>query len=161
PLSVRLQTYPNRPELPTLATAVQGMLREIGIDAQIRIGEYATQEPDLLAGRYDLYLLSRNYLTDVPDAGAALASDYSCAGSYNLNRYCSPEFDALLAPLGTTADPAARQDVFRAASAKLTADVAGIPLVHSQENGVARNVAGYTVDPLAKDLVTPELATLR
>jgi peptide/nickel transport system substrate-binding protein len=161
PLTVRLQTYPNRPELPTLATAVQGMLREIGIDAQIRIGEYATQEPDLLAGRYDLYLLSRNYLTDVPDAGATLASDYSCAGSYNLNRYCSPKFDALLAPLGTTADPAARQDAFRAASAKLTADVAGIPLVHSQENGAARNVSGYIVDPLAKDLVTPELATLR
>jgi peptide/nickel transport system substrate-binding protein len=160
PLSVRLQTYPNRPELPTLATAVQGMLREIGIDAQIRIGEYATQEPDLLAGDYDMFLLSRNYLTDVPDTGSTLSSDYSCTGSYNINKYCSPEFDALLAPLGTTADPAARQEVFRKASARLTADVAGIPLVHSQENGVARNVSGYTVDPLAKALVTPELAQL-
>jgi peptide/nickel transport system substrate-binding protein len=159
-LSVRLQTYPNRPELPTLATAVQGMLREIGIDAQIRIGEYATQEPDLLAGDYDMFLLSRNYLTDVPDTGSTLSSDYSCTGSYNINKYCSPEFDALLAPLGTTADPAARQEVFRKASARLTADVAGIPLVHSQENGVARNVSGYTVDPLAKALVTPELAQL-
>jgi peptide/nickel transport system substrate-binding protein len=160
PLTVRLQTYPNRPELPTLAAAVQGMLREIGIDARIQIGEYATQEPDLLAGRYDMYLLSRNYLTDVPDTGSTLTSDYSCAGSYNVNRYCSPEFDALLAPLAATADPATRQDVFRTASARLTADVAGIPLVHSLENGVARNVAGYTVDPLAKTLVTPELAEL-
>ncbi|MCW0213534.1 MAG: ABC transporter substrate-binding protein [Pseudonocardia sp.] len=160
PVTVRLQTYPNRPELPTLATAVQGMLRDVGIDAQIQIGEYATQEPDLLDGRYDLFLLSRNYLTDVPDAGSTLVSDYSCAGSYNINRYCSPAFDALLAPLGTTADPATRQEVFRRASAMLTADVVGVPLVHSQENGVARNVSGYTVDPLAKDLVTPGLAVL-
>jgi peptide/nickel transport system substrate-binding protein len=157
PLTVRLQTYPNRPELPTLAAAVQGMLREIGVDAQIRIGEYGPAEPDLLAGRYDMYLLSRNYLTDVPDTGSTLVSDYTCEGSYNINRYCSPEFDALLAPLATTADPAQRQEVFRAAAARLNADVVGVPLVHSQENAVTKGVSGFTVDPLAKSLITPEL----
>ncbi|WP_433505731.1 ABC transporter substrate-binding protein [Pseudonocardia halophobica] len=157
PLTVRLQTYPNRPELPTLATAVQGMLREVGVDAQIRIGEYGPQEPELLAGRYDMFLLSRNYLTDVPDTGSTLVTDYSCAGSYNINRYCSAEYDALLAPLATTTDPAQRQEVFRAAAAKLTADAVGLPLVHSQENAVTRGVSGYTVDPLAKSLITPEL----
>nr|WP_168172153.1 hypothetical protein [Pseudonocardia sp. AL041005-10] len=44
-----------------------------------------------------MYLLSRSYLLDVPDAGATLTTDYTCQGSYNLNHYCSPEFDALLA----------------------------------------------------------------
>jgi len=156
-LTVRLQTYPNRPELPTLATAVQGMLREVGIDAQIQIGEYGPQEPELLAGDYDMFLLSRNYLTDVPDTGSTLVSDYSCAGSYNINQYCSPEYDALLAPLATTTDPAGRQAVFRAAAARLTADVVGVPLVHSQENAVTKGVAGFVVDPLAKQLITPEL----
>ncbi|WP_181779704.1 ABC transporter substrate-binding protein [Pseudonocardia pini] len=156
-LTVRLQTYPNRPELPTLATAVQGMLREVGIDAQIQIGEYGTQEPELLAGNYDMFLLSRNYLTDVPDTGASLVSDYSCEGSYNINQYCSPEFDALLAPLGTITDPAQRQEVFKAAAAKLNADAVGVPLVHSQENAVTKGVSGYVVDPLAKSLITPEL----
>ncbi|GAA4541406.1 ABC transporter substrate-binding protein [Pseudonocardia xishanensis] len=156
-LTVRLQTYPNRPELPTLATAVQGMLREVGIDARIQIGEYGPQEPALLAGDYDMFLLSRNYLTDVPDAGSTLVSDYSCAGSYNINQYCSPEFDALLGPLAATGDPAGRQEVFRAAAARLTADVVGVPLVHSQENAVARGVSGFVVDPLSKQLVTPEL----
>jgi peptide/nickel transport system substrate-binding protein len=158
PLQVRLWTFPNRPELPTLATAVQGMLREIGIDAQIQIGEYATQEPEVLAGRYDMYLLSRNYLIDAPDAGAALKSDYTCEGSYNIDHYCSPAFDALIATLDTTTDAAKRQDVFRAAARMLVDDVAGVPLVHSQENAVARNVVGYTIDPLSKQLVTPQLA---
>ncbi|SDF46142.1 ABC transporter substrate-binding protein [Pseudonocardia oroxyli] len=156
-ISVTLATYPNRPELPTLATAVQGMLREIGVDARIQIGEYGPQEPGLLAGDYDMFLLSRNYLTDVPDAGSTLVSDYSCAGSYNINRYCSPEFDALLAPLGTTSDPAERQRIFTAAAAKLDADAVGLPLVHSQENAVGRDVAGYTIDPLAKQLLTTEV----
>lgn len=157
PITVKLQTYPNRPELPTLATAVQGMLREVGIDAQIQIGEYGPQEPSLLAGDYDMFLLSRNYLTDVPDTGASLTSDYSCEGSYNINHYCSPEFDALLAPLATVTDPAQRQQVFKDAAAKLNADAVGLPLVHSQENAVSKGVSGYVVDPLAKSLITPEL----
>jgi peptide/nickel transport system substrate-binding protein len=155
PITVTLQTYPNRPELPTLATAVQGMLREVGIDVRIQVGEYATQEPALLAGDYDMFLLSRNYLTDVPDTGASLTSDYSCAGSYNINHYCSPGFDALLAPLATVTDSAQRQQVFRDAATKLTADVAGVPLVHSQENAVSKGVSGFVVDPLAKSLITP------
>lgn len=158
PLQVRLWTYQNRPELPTLATAVQDMLRAAGIDAEIQIGEYGAQEPELLAGRYDMYLLSRSYLTDVPDAGATLQSDYTCEGSYNLNHYCSPAFDSLVGTLGTTIDAGTRQDVFRAAARTLVDDVVGVPLVHSQENGVSRSVAGYTIDPMVKQLVTPQLA---
>jgi peptide/nickel transport system substrate-binding protein len=158
PLQVRLWTYQNRPELPTLATAVQAMLREAGIDAEIQIGDYGTQEPEVLAGRYDMFLLSRSYLTDVPDAGATLRSDYACDGSYNLSHYCSPAFDSLIATLDTTTDAGTRQDVFRAAARTLVDDAVGVPLVHSQENAVARNVVGYTLDPLTKQLVTPELA---
>ncbi len=158
PLRVRLWTYQNRPELPTLATAVQAMLRDAGIDAEIQIGEYGVQEPELLAGRYDMFLLSRSYLTDVPDAGATLRSDYTCTGSYNINHYCSEAFDALIATLDTTADVAARQEIFRTAARMLVDDAVGVPLVHSLENGVSRHVAGYTVDPMAKLLVTPRLA---
>lgn len=158
PLRVELGTYGTRAELPTLATAVQQMLREVGIEATIRVGDYDAREPDLLAGDYDMYLLSRSYLVDVPDAGATLTSDYTCRGSYNINQYCSPEFDALLAPLATATDPAARQEVFRKASAELTADAVGVPLVHTRANGVGHGVSGYTVDPLAKTLVTPRLA---
>lgn len=158
PLRVSLGTYANRAELPTLATAVQGMLRAVGVEATIQVADYDAQEPDLLAGRYDMYLLSRSYLLDVPDAGSTLSSDYSCQGSYNINQYCSPAFDALLAPLSTTADPLARQEVFRRAAAALNTDVVGVPLVHTQANGVGSNVTGYTVDPLAKTLVTAGLA---
>lgn len=157
-LRVDLGTYANRAELPTLATAVQGMLRAAGVEATIQVADYEAQEPDLLAGRYQMYLLSRSYLLDVPDAGATLSSDYSCQGSYNINRYCSPAFDALIAPLGVTTDPAARQEIFKRAAARLNTDAVGVPLVHTQANGVGSKVTGYTVDPLAKTLVTGELA---
>lgn len=159
PLRVELGSYGARPELPTLVTAVQEMLRGAGIEVTVRIGDYDAREPQLLAGDFDMYLLSRSYLVDVPDAGATLATDYTCQGSYNLNHYCSPQFDALLAPLATETDPAARQKVFTEAAAKLNADVVGVPLVHTNANGVGHRVTGYTVDPLAKSLVVPGLAT--
>ncbi|MET0190078.1 MAG: ABC transporter substrate-binding protein [Pseudonocardia sediminis] len=158
PLRVSLGTYANRAELPTLATAVQGMLRAAGVEATIQVADYDAKEPDLLAGRYQMYLLSRSYLLDVPDAGATLTSDYSCQGSYNINRYCSQAFDALIAPLATTTDPAARQEIFKRAAAQLNTDAVGVPLVHTQANGVGSKVTGYTVDPLAKTLVTAGLA---
>ncbi len=158
PLTVRLATYPNRPELPVLATAVQAMLAEVGIDAEIQVGEYATQEPDLLAGRYDMFLLSRSYLTDLPDAAGVLTSDYTCAGSYNIDHYCSPEFDALVASLSGITEPDRRREVFAQAAQLLVDDVAGVPLVHSQESAAARDVTGFTLDPTARSLVTARLA---
>ncbi|NMI01992.1 ABC transporter substrate-binding protein [Pseudonocardia acidicola] len=158
PLSVRLWTYPNRPELPVLATAVQAMLKAAGIDTQIRVADYSTQEAEVLGGRYDLFILSRSYLTDVPDAAGVLSSDYTCAGSYNLDRYCSPQFDGIVAGLPGASDTAARQKIFRAAAARLVADATGVPLVHSQENAAARNVIGFRADPDGKRLVTAQLA---
>ncbi|WP_300007845.1 ABC transporter substrate-binding protein [Pseudonocardia sp.] len=158
PLDVRLWTYPNRPELPTLATAVQAMLAEAGVTAEIQIGDYAAQEPEVLAGRYDMMLLSRNLLTDLPDAAGVLSSDYSCAGTYNLNRYCSPGFDALVAGLADVTDVAARQDVFAQAAQLLEAEAVGVPLVHTVDSSATRGVTGFVPDPTGRVLVTSELA---
>jgi peptide/nickel transport system substrate-binding protein len=158
PLTLRLWTYPARAELPTLATAVQAMLKTAGIEATIRVAEYNTVESDVLAGRYDLFLLSRSYLTDIPDAAGFLSSDYTCAGSYNLDRYCSPAFDALVGSLSRAADPTQRQQIFRAAAQQLNHDIVGVPLVHSQARVGMRNVTGFVPDPQEHYLLTPQLA---
>lgn len=157
PLSLQLWTYPARQELPILATAVQQMLAAAGIDTTIRVAEYSTLEPDVLAGAHDLFVLSRSYLTDIPDAAGFLGSDYSCAGAYNLNRYCSAEFDQILTELGSVSDPAQRQELFRVAADQLTTDVAGIPLAHSRSTVALRGVTGFVPDPLEKTLLTPQL----
>ncbi|MGH3722278.1 MAG: ABC transporter substrate-binding protein [Pseudonocardiaceae bacterium] len=158
PLTLRLWTYPARAELPTLATAVQAMLKTAGIEAGIRVAEYNTLQSDVLAGRYDLFVLSRSSLTDIPDAAGFLSSDYTCAGSFNLNRYCSPAFDTLVASLSQTADPTQRQQIFQTAAKQLNQDIAGVPLVHSQARVGMRNVTGFVPDPQEHSLLTPQLA---
>ncbi len=158
PGQLRLWTYPARAELPELATVVQQMLAEAGIDTEIRVAEYNTLEPELLAGDYDLFLLSRSHFTDIPDAGAFLRSDFTCDGSYNLNRYCSPALDALLATLADADDPDARREVFVRAAQLLTDDVVGVPLLHDQARvALSDKVVGFVPDPLEQRLLTPEL----
>lgn len=158
PLRVGLWTYPNRPELTELVPAIQAMLGEAGIGTDIRVADYASIEPDLLAGRYDMMLLSRTYLGDTPDAGSYLTTDHTCAGSYNIDRYCSPGFDALVASLGGISDPPARQQVFREAAAVLQRETVGVPLTHSRTSTAHREITGYVGDPQENILLTPAIA---
>jgi peptide/nickel transport system substrate-binding protein len=87
-----------------------------------------------------------------------LSSDYSCSGTYNLNRFCSPEFDALVAGLVEVPDPAARQDTFARAARLLEAESVGVPLVHTVDSSATRGVTGFVPDPAGRVLVTSELA---
>ncbi|MEQ3550295.1 ABC transporter substrate-binding protein [Pseudonocardia nematodicida] len=157
PLTVRLWTFPNRPELPTLANAIQAMLAEAGVRVEVTVGSYEAQEPDVLAGDYDMFLNSRSYLSDFPDAASTLTSDYTCDGSYAIDQYCDPDYDALIAELNRTADPEQRQRMFTEAAGLLTEDAVGVMLVHPLNTAVLRGATGFVPDPLQIRPVLPQL----
>lgn len=159
-LTVELWTYPARAELPDVAAAIKDMLAEVGVEVRLTVAEYQALEPRVLAGEHDLFLLSRSYITDMPDAGAFLRSDVGCEGDYNLNRSCEPEIEELLDRLGKP--DADRQAIFRVAGTILTDEVIGIPLVHDRARIVHRpHVVGLEIDPLEQRLVTSALARER
>ena len=158
PLTVRLWTFPNRPELPALANAIQAMLGAAGVKVDITVGNYEAQEPKVLAGDYDMFLNSRSYLSDFPDAASTLTSDYTCDGSYAVDQYCSPAYDALVDRLNSTEDPAARQQLFGEAAAMLTRDAVGVMVVHPRNTAVLRGATGFVPDPLQIRPVLPQLS---
>ncbi|WP_226367745.1 ABC transporter substrate-binding protein [Pseudonocardia sp. ICBG162] len=158
PLTVRLWTFPNRPELPALANAIQAMLGAAGVKVDITVGNYEAQEPKVLAGDYDMFLNSRSYLSDFPDAASTLTSDYTCDGSYAIDQYCSPAYDALVDRLNATVDPAARQQLFGEAAAMLTRDAVGVMVVHPRNTAVLRGATGFVPDPLQIRPVLPQLS---
>lgn len=161
-LRLQLWTYPARAELPELATALQSMLRQAGIETDITVAEYNALEPRVLAGEHDLFLLSRSYFTDVADPAAYLSSDYTCAGGYNLNRYCSPSFDAALAPVVAAVDPATRRAGFAAAATQLEAEVVGVPILHDRGRIAHRDdVVGFVADPLEQRILTTSVRLAR
>jgi peptide/nickel transport system substrate-binding protein len=158
PRKLRLWTYPARAELPELAIALKAMLDKAGIDVEVTVAEYGTLEPSVLDGRFDLFLLSRSYMVDVPDPAAFLASDFTCAGGYNLNRFCDARFDADLASLATQKTRSSREQIFAAAARQLDLDVIGVPILHDKAR-IAHNrrLSGLVPDPLEQRLLTPEL----
>ncbi|MBL7259540.1 ABC transporter substrate-binding protein [Paractinoplanes lichenicola] len=156
-LTVRLWTFPNRPEMPVLASAIQAMLGEAGIKVEVTVGDYAAHEPKILAGQFDMFLNSRSYLSDFADAASVLTSDYTCQGGYNIDHFCAPSFDKLIAGLSRTTDVGERQKVFAQAAKMLTEQAVGVMIVHPSNSAGSRGATGFVPDPLGVQPVLPKL----
>lgn len=158
PKRIRLWTYPARAELPELAVAIKDMLGRAGIDAEVTVAEYSSLEPDVLGGRFDMFLLSRSYMVDLPDPAAFITSDFSCSGSFNLNRFCDQRLDAELAALATQTNKSARERAFASAARALDLDAVGVPVLHDRARiAYSRKLSGLVADPLEQRLVTSDL----
>jgi len=162
-LQLNLWTYPTRANLPPTAVALQQMLTNVGIAAEVRIAPYNALESDVLAGNFDIFIVSRNHLLDNYDPEGFLQADFGCNGSYNLNGYCNPAVDAQLAEARTLADPEARYALYRQIQQTIVADeVASIWLDYTEQiYGYREGVVNYRPHPLEHYLVTPALDVAR
>jgi peptide/nickel transport system substrate-binding protein len=154
-MKITLATYPERTELPEVASTVAAALTARGFAVETVVRPYSVLEPDLLAGRFDAVLLSRSYLLETSDPLGSFNADFACAGSYNLARFCDPAFDARVAAAAGLTDPRARHAAALALEADLLSRAVVLPVVHERARlGVAPGVVGLTEDPYERSLVT-------
>ena len=138
---------------------IQDQLGELGVDVEIKGGEYTALEPDLLGGNFDAALLSRGYLVDVAEPAGYLISDYTCDGGYNLAKYCDPEVDQMLDDVLSIEDAEARNDVYAQIAEKLQGDAANLFLLHEGAAwGTQSAVEGFEPHPLEYYVLTADLA---
>ncbi|MEM9520041.1 MAG: ABC transporter substrate-binding protein [Actinomycetota bacterium] len=157
--SIAIWTYGSRPELPDIATVVQAQLQAVGFDVELEVGEYTPLEARVFNAEHDMFLLSRGYYFDIPDAGSVLTSDFTCEGGYNLNLYCSDAYDALMTELTLADSTADRQALFAQAAQVLLDEYIGFPLVHDNARYAARtNVEGLVIDPFETTILTPSVS---
>ncbi len=157
-LETRLLAYSERAELPDLAAVVQAQLKQIGIDVDIRVANYAAIEPDLMSGNFDMFLLSRNHLSDVADPIGFLTADYSCDGGYNLSKFCDPDIDRKLAMATSQADAQERHSTYASIARTLQDKAVTAFLVHVQQSdATAAAVRNYRIHPYAHYVLVPEL----
>ncbi|MEM7339942.1 MAG: ABC transporter substrate-binding protein [Actinomycetota bacterium] len=157
--SINIWTYGSRPELADIATVAQAQLEAVGFDVEIEVGEYTPLEERVFAGEHDLFLGSRGYYFDIADAGAVLTSDFTCDGGYNLNRYCSADFDSIITELSLADSVEDRQTLFAQAAQVLADEYIGFPLVHDRARYAARtDVQGLVIDPFETTILTPQVS---
>ncbi|HRY10005.1 MAG TPA: ABC transporter substrate-binding protein [Candidatus Nanopelagicales bacterium] len=158
PLTIELIAYNDRPEFADLAAVIQAQLQKIGITVKIRTGEYASVEPDMLAGNFDAALLSRGYLVDVADPAGYLLSDFSCEGGYNLAHYCNADIDELISETTKLPEIDARNKGYQEIAQKLEEQAPGVFLVHEGAIwGHRSNVKNFKLHPLEYYVLTKDL----
>lgn len=157
-LTIELLAYSEKAEFKDVAAIVQEQLKAIGIAVTIRLAAYAAIEPDMIAGKYDVALLSRSHLTDVADPLAFLTSDYTCKGGYNLSHFCDAAMDEALSKATNEADASKRHLIYAAAAKQLQEQAVNVFIIHERGNdAVSSKVKGYALHPLYHYTLTPGL----
>ena len=111
-----------------------------------------------MSGNFDMFLMSRNHLTDVADPIAFLTADYTCDGGFNVSNFCDPSVDAVVEEARGASDPAARNALYAKVAAQLQDEAVTAFLVHVQHiEAVSDRVKNYRIHPLAHYVLVPDL----
>ncbi|GAB3999150.1 hypothetical protein GCM10029992_27090 [Glycomyces albus] len=72
-----MASYTNRAELPEALTVIASQLEAAGFAVETDVRDYTDIEPDMLAGAFDAFLMSRSVVQDSGDAYTYLESDFT------------------------------------------------------------------------------------
>ena len=131
-LSLTLRTGSDR-FVVSLARALAAMLREVGVDVEVRPSETATLLADLARARFEITLLTLPEVFEPHVLSWFFSSDRIPEHGHeggNRFRYRSAELDAALERGRATSDRAARIAAYRTVQTIMARDLPAIPLWH-------------------------------
>ncbi|RYY68760.1 MAG: ABC transporter substrate-binding protein, partial [Comamonadaceae bacterium] len=152
PLTLSLRTFPDRPELPLVATALQEQFRQAGIAVQVSVGNSGEIPLGHRDGSLQLGLAARNYAS-VPDPVGTLAQDFGPqGGDWGAMGWHSEAVVAALRELSRGVATPERSAALRAqVLATLQEELPVIPIAwYRQQVAVSPRVQGVTLDPLER-----------
>lgn len=157
--AVSLRTFPDRPELPTLATAIQAALAEVGVAVDVQIGNSSEIPAGHTDGTLEMALYARNFAL-VPDPLVTLLGDFAPEGAeFGAMRWSSPVLTATLDDLADGADEQQAEQGRRQVAEVLQEELPVIPVAwYRQSTAVSDRVQGLTVDPLERTWRLTELS---
>ncbi len=146
---VTLRTFPDRPELPPMAAALQAQFKEIGIELAVNV----TNSSEIPAGHKDgtleLALLARNFSL-VPDPIGTLLSDYTATGGdWGAMGWTSAQVRSSLETMSSSSDATRRSALRGSIATVLQAELPVIPVAWYQHTATsAKRLNGVSIDPL-------------
>jgi peptide/nickel transport system substrate-binding protein len=152
PLTLALRTFPDRPELPIIATALQAQWRQAGIAVRVDIGNSGDIPRGHRDGSLALALMARNY-GNVADIGATLWQDFGPqGGDWGAMHWSHPELTQALQALTHGGVPEALAKPLRSKVARLLqSELPVIPVTwYRQHVAVHQRLQGVQLDPLER-----------
>jgi peptide/nickel transport system substrate-binding protein len=157
---VTLRTFPDRPELPTMATAIQAALDEVGIEVEVRVGNSSEIPAGHQDGTLELALFSRNFAL-VPDALVTLTQDFRPDGAdWGVMGWNEPALTDRLDDMLATSDDEAEIEAGRAEVTEIIqAELPLIPVAWYRQSAVVNErVDGFDLDALERSWLLSDLS---
>ncbi|BFO57258.1 MULTISPECIES: ABC transporter substrate-binding protein [Comamonadaceae] len=152
PLRLALRTFPDRPELPLIATALQAQWREAGIAVRVDVGNSGDIPLGHRDGSLQLALIARNYAT-TPDPTSTLAQDFGPrGGDWGAMGWSDARVADALATLQAGGIPKDRAAALRRQVVRTLQDeLPVIPVAwYRQTVAISRRVGSVRLDPLER-----------
>ncbi len=149
--SVTLRTFPDRPELPILATAIQAKLKELGITLDVKVGNSSEIPAGHQDGSLELGLFARNYAL-VPDVLVTLADDFGPKGAdYGAMGWSNTTLTSTLNTMAGGTDSEGLKNGRQQVTEILQSELPVIPVAwYRQSAVVSKRVDGLVLDPLER-----------
>ncbi|TSP12150.1 ABC transporter substrate-binding protein [Cupriavidus campinensis] len=150
-LALMLRTFPDRPELPVIAAAIQEQWRQVGVAVRVAVGNSSDIPFGHRDGTLEVGLLARNFGV-VPDAFGAVAQDFAGqGGDWGPMRWSSPVVTAALAALPSTPEGPRAEALRRQVADTLHDAMPLIPVVwYRQTLAASPRLAGVSIDPFER-----------
>lgn len=149
--AIELRTFPDRPELPLIAAALQDMWREIGIELTVNVNNYSVIPQGHQDGSLHVALYARNYGLTPDPVGTVLQDFGRGGGDWGAMGWDKPEVADALARVAATSDEVARSADIAMITKAIHDDLPLIPVVwYLHTVSVAKGLEGVVIDPLQR-----------
>ncbi|RPH45658.1 MAG: ABC transporter substrate-binding protein [Burkholderiales bacterium] len=152
PLTLMLRTFPDRPELPTIAAALQAQWRRVGVEVSVSIGNSGDIPLAHRDGTLQLALAARNYGAVADPVGTLLQDFGAGGGDWGATGWRDETVVDALDALAT--GRASGGEAARARSRVASALHEGLPVIpvswYRQQVAVSRRIVQVDLDPFER-----------
>lgn len=156
-ISLKIRSYEGRAALRPTLEITQALLQQIGIGAEIAMGEYDANNEALKAGEIDMHLQAWGTAPQ-GDPDYFPSTLVESGVGYNFSGYSNEELDGLLKKGREDFDDEVRKEHYDRIQEIINAELPLIPVFHKTQVSVGNGkVEGYNIHPAETYLVTPDL----
>ncbi len=150
--ALTMRTYPDRPELPLIAAALQDQWKAIGIDLSVSVSSYTEIPAGHIDGSLELALYARNFAL-IPDPIGTLLQDFGeKGGEWGAMNWARGDVSDALNRIASIADYPERGADIELVSTALQEDLPVIPVFWQQFTvAYSDRLVDFVIDPLERN----------
>lgn len=149
--ALELRTFPDRPELPLMAAALQDQWRAIGVELDVTVANYSVIPEGHQDGTLEVALYARNYALTPDPIGTVLQDFGAEGGDWGAMGWDNAAVADALERVAASADETVRRDAIGTVAAALQQELPVIPIVWYEHTvAIANGLEGVVIDPLQR-----------